>query len=53
MPQMAPLSWLLLFFFFIGVYMIFNIVNYFTYQPFTPSSTTQQGKKGHSLDWKW
>nr|YP_009918122.1 ATP synthase F0 subunit 8 [Torleya nepalica]QLP89024.1 ATP synthase F0 subunit 8 [Torleya nepalica] len=53
MPQMAPLSWILLFFFFTLIYVLFNILNYFS---FNTSASTQEGKSNqtqHSLTWKW
>nr|WRO44783.1 ATP synthase F0 subunit 8 [Lycocerus hubeiensis] len=53
MPQMAPLSWLNLFIFFITVFLIFNSLNYFY---FNKSSTTQSQKKNKSsnkITWKW
>nr|YP_054486.1 ATP synthase F0 subunit 8 [Periplaneta fuliginosa]BAD32632.1 ATPase subunit 8 [Periplaneta fuliginosa] len=33
MPQMMPLSWLMLFMFFSIMFMMFNFMNYFSYIP--------------------
>nr|YP_010320615.1 ATP synthase F0 subunit 8 [Myra affinis]UJP67362.1 ATP synthase F0 subunit 8 [Myra affinis] len=35
MPQMAPLLWLYLFLFFLSIFLIFSIMNYFN-KPCTP-----------------
>nr|YP_010236182.1 ATP synthase F0 subunit 8 [Desmomyia sinensis]QTD82956.1 ATP synthase F0 subunit 8 [Desmomyia sinensis] len=53
MPQMAPISWLILFFVFSITFMLFNIVNYFS---FLPSSSTSKEKKTFNVksnNWKW
>nr|YP_010462908.1 ATP synthase F0 subunit 8 [Epeorus gibbus]UUJ36761.1 ATP synthase F0 subunit 8 [Epeorus gibbus] len=52
MPQMAPLSWLLLFLVFSSTLILFNIVNYFLATPPTPlhSSSLYQT---HAFNWKW
>nr|ADX01599.1 ATP synthase F0 subunit 8 [Siphluriscus chinensis] len=52
MPQMAPLSWLLLFFTFIFALLIFSSMNYFLYSPSSPSSS-KQAFKTSSFNWKW
>nr|ARH53964.1 ATP synthase F0 subunit 8 [Orsodacne cerasi] len=51
MPQMAPLNWLMLFWFFIMIYMIFNSMNYFSflYEPKFKFMT----KKIIKINWKW
>nr|YP_010448660.1 ATP synthase F0 subunit 8 [Sinelater perroti]UTS56948.1 ATP synthase F0 subunit 8 [Sinelater perroti] len=51
MPQMAPLSWLILFFFFIVIFMILNSLNYFSFS-YPPKMKT---KKVYSkfINWKW
>nr|YP_009918096.1 ATP synthase F0 subunit 8 [Serratella zapekinae]QLP88998.1 ATP synthase F0 subunit 8 [Serratella zapekinae] len=53
MPQMAPLSWLLLFFFFGGIFMLFNIFNYFVYPTTTPESSLGTTGQSISMNWKW
>nr|QTC08139.1 ATP synthase F0 subunit 8 [Parachauliodes continentalis] len=52
MPQMAPLSWLILFIFFTILFIIFNIMNYYIYSPSLPSSS-KTNLKNYSLSWKW
>nr|WRO45156.1 ATP synthase F0 subunit 8 [Stenothemus biimpressiceps] len=53
MPQMAPLSWLNLFIFFIMIFLIFNSLNYFYFN----KSFHTQGEKNKTLknkiSWKW
>nr|WGO57902.1 ATP synthase F0 subunit 8 [Cyrtonotula longialata] len=51
MPQMMPLSWLTLYFFFISMLLIFSFINYYS---FIPSSTIYSKSTFHkSLNWKW
>nr|QAA11056.1 ATP synthase F0 subunit 8 [Stenopus scutellatus] len=52
MPQMAPMLWLYLFIFFISVYLIFLILNFFSKLP-SPVSIKKQTKELPSLSWKW
>nr|YP_010310807.1 ATP synthase F0 subunit 8 [Stenopus scutellatus]UMY76342.1 ATP synthase F0 subunit 8 [Stenopus scutellatus] len=52
MPQMAPMLWLYLFMFFITVYMIFLILNFFSKMP-TPALFKKEQKPLPSLSWKW
>nr|UFZ13846.1 ATP synthase F0 subunit 8 [Neochauliodes fraternus] len=52
MPQMAPLNWLILFIFFIILFIMFNIMNYFMISP-TPDSSSSQNLKNFPLTWKW
>nr|UUJ36878.1 ATP synthase F0 subunit 8 [Epeorus herklotsi] len=52
MPQMAPLSWLLLFIVFSTTLILFSIMNYFMMNPTTPQSTSSQFKT-QALNWKW
>nr|AXS65943.1 ATP synthase F0 subunit 8 [Scarabaeoidea sp. KM-2017] len=51
MPQMAPLNWLILFFFFTMIYLIFNMLNYFIFQYNIKSSL--KIKKQNKINWKW
>nr|AYR05142.1 ATP synthase F0 subunit 8 [Coleoptera sp. ACP-2013] len=51
MPQMAPLNWLSLFFYFLLAFLIFNTLNYFTFiKSCQTLSSTSQKKK---INWKW
>nr|YP_010894979.1 ATP synthase F0 subunit 8 [Apystomyia elinguis]WJW73492.1 ATP synthase F0 subunit 8 [Apystomyia elinguis] len=53
MPQMAPISWLLLFVSFSMIFMLFCINNYYSILP--PSKTTSKlnSLKFNSMNWKW
>nr|YP_010988617.1 ATP synthase F0 subunit 8 [Sclerotia aquatilis]WOR80800.1 ATP synthase F0 subunit 8 [Sclerotia aquatilis] len=51
MPQMAPLSWLNLFIFFIIVFMMFNVMNYFSMIYKTKTSESKKSK--NNISWKW
>nr|ABB90921.1 ATP synthase F0 subunit 8 [Grylloblatta sculleni] len=52
MPQMAPLSWLILFVFFLMILMLFNMMNYFCSLPLLNKS--EQSKiKTKNLNWMW
>nr|YP_010046559.1 ATP synthase F0 subunit 8 [Coquillettidia linealis]QPJ78438.1 ATP synthase F0 subunit 8 [Coquillettidia linealis] len=53
MPQMAPISWLLLFFIFSFTLVIFNIKNYYCFY-YSPLQLTQNiNINQHKLNWKW
>nr|YP_010602063.1 ATP synthase F0 subunit 8 [Ocellarnaca braueri]WAM61692.1 ATP synthase F0 subunit 8 [Ocellarnaca braueri] len=52
MPQMAPISWLLLFFIFSFTLILFSIINYFYLTP-TPPSSTKLLITQSTLIWKW
>nr|QZI85915.1 ATP synthase F0 subunit 8 [Moechotypa diphysis] len=51
MPQMMPLSWIILFILFIFVFLLFNIYNYsnFSYQ----QKISMFYKKPILFNWKW
>nr|QVM79273.1 ATP synthase F0 subunit 8 [Niphona lateraliplagiata] len=51
MPQMAPLSWLILFIFFLISFLLFNISNYFTFNYSTKK--TKLDKIFMKYNWKW
>nr|YP_009500782.1 ATP synthase F0 subunit 8 [Popillia japonica]AXA13794.1 ATP synthase F0 subunit 8 [Popillia japonica] len=51
MPQMAPLNWLSLFFLIIIIFLLFNVLNYFSFlQPLKTQSHNPTIKK---INWKW
>nr|YP_337852.1 ATP synthase F0 subunit 8 [Lysiosquillina maculata]ABA18064.1 ATP synthase F0 subunit 8 [Lysiosquillina maculata] len=52
MPQMSPLLWLNLYFFFFLVFMLFTVMSYFTY---SPSMKEQEMAKleTQQMVWKW
>nr|AND96168.1 ATP synthase F0 subunit 8 [Tragiscus dimidiatus] len=51
MPQMAPLNWLFLFFYFLLIFMIFNTLNYYSY--IYPIKSMIIKTKKNFLSWKW
>nr|ALO77150.1 ATP synthase F0 subunit 8 [Anaspis sp. ANA02] len=51
MPQMAPLNWLTLMLFFISIFIIFNIMNFYSYNYSNKSSSSK--KINLSTNWKW
>nr|WKU83789.1 ATP synthase F0 subunit 8 [Asarkina ericetorum] len=53
MPQMAPISWLLLFFFFSLIFIMFNMLNYFIYYPLINKSKMTKKINLMNLHWKW
>nr|AVN67809.1 ATP synthase F0 subunit 8 [Ischnoptera bilunata] len=52
MPQMMPLSWLILYMFFIMLLLLFNFINYYSLIPY-PSESTQKKITIKNLNWKW
>nr|YP_010743878.1 ATP synthase F0 subunit 8 [Polythlipta liquidalis]WET30818.1 ATP synthase F0 subunit 8 [Polythlipta liquidalis] len=52
MPQMMPINWILSFFFFILIFIIFNIMNYFIYVNKNYKNNIFL-KKNKNLYWKW
>nr|WKU84123.1 ATP synthase F0 subunit 8 [Salpingogaster sp. ECU13] len=53
MPQMSPISWLVLFFFFSMIFIMFNVMNYFIYFPLITKSKNFKNKNNLSMNWKW
>nr|AXS66454.1 ATP synthase F0 subunit 8 [Cerambycidae sp. 5 KM-2017] len=51
MPQMAPLNWLILFIFFLSIFLLFNIINYFNIN-MTPEKKYILKSKTLT-NWKW
>nr|ARH53782.1 ATP synthase F0 subunit 8 [Cortodera humeralis] len=51
MPQMAPLNWLVLFIFFSMIFLIFNSLNYFSFNYNIKSKISQKNKLIYN--WKW
>nr|YP_009317878.1 ATP synthase F0 subunit 8 [Orisarma neglectum]YP_009567682.1 ATP synthase F0 subunit 8 [Orisarma dehaani]AOY41438.1 ATP synthase F0 subunit 8 [Orisarma neglectum]QBB87169.1 ATP synthase F0 subunit 8 [Orisarma dehaani] len=51
MPQMAPLYWLYLFFFFLLMFLLFFMLNYFI-KPFNNMSSISYDNKIISKSWK-
>nr|QLY89931.1 ATP synthase F0 subunit 8 [Clusiodes albimanus] len=53
MPQMAPISWLLLFIMFSLIFILFNIMNYYSFFTLSPKSSMVSKNMTPSLTWKW
>nr|ALO76218.1 ATP synthase F0 subunit 8 [Pleophylla sp. PLE01] len=51
MPQMAPLNWLSLFIMFVITFLIFNSLNYFSFN--YPIKMYQIKKQEIKINWKW
>nr|AVN67734.1 ATP synthase F0 subunit 8 [Eurycotis opaca] len=52
MPQMMPLSWSLLFMFFSTMFLLFNLINYFSYIPIK-TLTEKKMINIKIMNWKW
>nr|UJG45095.1 ATP synthase F0 subunit 8 [Blepharipa sp.] len=53
MPQMAPINWLSLSIIFFITFLIFNMMNYYSFIPIMPKSILMNDMKMNSLNWKW
>nr|AYW52610.1 ATP synthase F0 subunit 8 [Heterostomus curvipalpis]UDF83772.1 ATP synthase F0 subunit 8 [Heterostomus curvipalpis] len=53
MPQMAPISWLSLFIIFSGTFMLFSMMNYYSFLPISPKKMSKKEISSISLNWKW
>nr|WNH42028.1 ATPase subunit 8 [Neoperla conradti] len=53
MPQMAPISWFLLFIVFSGTLLIFNCLNYYSYLSPNPQTSHSSTLTQNPLPWKW
>nr|ADO60548.1 ATP synthase F0 subunit 8 [Cantharis pellucida] len=53
MPQMAPLSWLNLFIYFIIIFMIYNSLNYFYFNKPSISQDSKNISNKNKTNWKW
>nr|YP_003097167.1 ATP synthase F0 subunit 8 [Psacothea hilaris]ACR44356.1 ATP synthase F0 subunit 8 [Psacothea hilaris] len=51
MPQMAPLSWLILFILFISIFFLFNIMNFYSFN--YKEKSIKQKKSLLTFNWKW
>nr|YP_010277853.1 ATP synthase F0 subunit 8 [Turanoclytus namaganensis]UHY95168.1 ATP synthase F0 subunit 8 [Turanoclytus namaganensis] len=51
MPQMAPLNWLILFLFFTALFLIFNVMNFYSFL-YLPKKKKSM-KKTMQFNWKW
>nr|YP_010626518.1 ATP synthase F0 subunit 8 [Hirtodrosophila subflavohalterata]WBK17654.1 ATP synthase F0 subunit 8 [Hirtodrosophila subflavohalterata] len=53
MPQMAPISWLILFIIFSLTFILFCSMNYYSYMPSLPKSNELKSSQLNSMSWKW
>ncbi|NP_059478.1 ATP synthase F0 subunit 8 (mitochondrion) [Bombyx mori] len=53
MPQMMPINWIFFLFFFICIFLIFNIMNYFIYEKKMHLINKFNQKKKLTFNWKW
>nr|YP_010263897.1 ATP synthase F0 subunit 8 [Spilarctia casigneta]AQX92086.1 ATP synthase F0 subunit 8 [Spilarctia alba]UIF93591.1 ATP synthase F0 subunit 8 [Spilarctia casigneta] len=53
MPQMMPINWLMSFFFFLLIYLIFNIMNYYIFNNLNNKKNMKINIKNKNLNWKW
>nr|UOU85321.1 ATP synthase F0 subunit 8 [Mycomya fimbriata] len=55
MPQMAPINWLSLFYFFTIIYLMFCVLNYYNFFLIYPTQLNQNNKNFEKkyLNWKW
>nr|YP_010326833.1 ATP synthase F0 subunit 8 [Xanthodes intersepta]UNP54082.1 ATP synthase F0 subunit 8 [Xanthodes intersepta] len=53
MPQMMPINWLISFFFFLTIFLIFNIMNYYIYNNKISNKNKNLNFKLKNLYWKW
>nr|AXS64788.1 ATP synthase F0 subunit 8 [Staphylinoidea sp. 4 KM-2017] len=51
MPQMAPMNWLFLFIYTIIIFMMFNIINYYSFIYKSKYSTKKN--EIYKINWKW
>nr|APX39917.1 ATP synthase F0 subunit 8 [Hydrothassa fairmairei] len=51
MPQMMPLNWLILMFYFLIIFMMFNIMNYFMF--YYNIKSLKNKSKTIIYNWKW
>nr|AII02502.1 ATP synthase F0 subunit 8 [Doa sp. MJT-2014] len=53
MPQMMPINWLISFLFFIIIFIIFNIMNYFIFNVKFNNVSNKKIFKKNKILWKW
>nr|YP_010703193.1 ATP synthase F0 subunit 8 [Chlorogomphus shanicus]WCO11395.1 ATP synthase F0 subunit 8 [Chlorogomphus shanicus] len=53
MPQMAPLSWTILFTFFIILFIMMNTMNYYMSTPKISTSQKKTSLSSKIMNWKW
>nr|YP_010726182.1 ATP synthase F0 subunit 8 [Erasmia pulchella]WDY84163.1 ATP synthase F0 subunit 8 [Erasmia pulchella] len=54
MPQMMPINWMLSLFFFIMIFILFNIMNYYIFNmKINNLNIKSQSPKNKFFNWKW
>nr|UAT98030.1 ATP synthase F0 subunit 8 [Ambulyx japonica] len=53
MPQMMPINWMISLFFFICIYILFNIMNYYLYYNKFNNNLKNNYYKKNNFNWKW
>nr|YP_009918057.1 ATP synthase F0 subunit 8 [Ephemerella sp. Yunnan-2018]QLP88959.1 ATP synthase F0 subunit 8 [Ephemerella sp. Yunnan-2018] len=54
MPQMAPLSWIILFVIFATTFLLFSVISYFLFPlSATASLKSSGGLSSSPFNWKW
>nr|AYQ18996.1 ATP synthase F0 subunit 8 [Ptilodactylidae sp. 3 ACP-2013] len=53
MPQMAPMSWVILFILFSLTFILFNLVNYYLFNYKSINSTNTKKYPKSNFNWKW
>nr|YP_009743930.1 ATP synthase F0 subunit 8 [Protambulyx eurycles]QIE12709.1 ATP synthase F0 subunit 8 [Protambulyx eurycles] len=53
MPQMMPINWMISLLFFICIYIMFNIMNYYIYNNNYSNNNNNNKKKNYQMNWKW
>nr|YP_010952622.1 ATP synthase F0 subunit 8 [Sphinx ligustri]WMQ52968.1 ATP synthase F0 subunit 8 [Sphinx ligustri] len=53
MPQMMPINWIMSLFFFICIFIIFNILNYYIYSPNFFFLKNKKNFLKNNFSWKW
>nr|YP_010852785.1 ATP synthase F0 subunit 8 [Gonepteryx amintha]WGL40165.1 ATP synthase F0 subunit 8 [Gonepteryx amintha]WHS18931.1 ATP synthase F0 subunit 8 [Gonepteryx amintha] len=54
MPQMMPINWLFYFFFFLSIFIMFNIMNYYIYYNINFNNKLNLSSfKKKNFYWKW
>nr|YP_009537873.1 ATP synthase F0 subunit 8 [Limenitis reducta]AYN60590.1 ATP synthase subunit 8 [Limenitis reducta] len=53
MPQMMPINWIFSLFFFIGIFIIFNIMNYFIFKYKNNYINKNKKMLKNNPYWKW
>nr|AHZ89290.1 ATP synthase F0 subunit 8 [Pararge aegeria aegeria] len=54
MPQMMPINWLFSFFFFIMIFIMFKIINYYIFNyNYNIKNLSKISKIKNNLYWKW